>query len=275
MSSARNGTYYVLAAATGELVSQRPLVKQEWIGPRMDYPGVVVNGVEDCQGQCFGVRNWWPMSYDPITELTYIPIMDRRRTAAPRPEALPMVGRLLAWDPQQQAARWSVELPLIIKGGVLSTAGNLVFQGQGTGEFAAYAADSGRRLWSADTGSAVNAVPVTFKLRGEQYVIVPVGWGGAFRLWSPSTMMVTPASNYGPSRLLAFKLGGRHAIGAPYVEPQHVPVVVAPPLEMADWVPALFSEKLAQVLSPVWGDLAGVAVSVKLVPAAGMVVVTV
>ncbi len=53
MSSARNGTFYVLDAATGELISQHPLVKQEWIGPRMDYPGVVVNGVEDCRGNCF------------------------------------------------------------------------------------------------------------------------------------------------------------------------------------------------------------------------------
>jgi quinohemoprotein ethanol dehydrogenase len=81
MSAARNGTYYILDAGTGELISQKPLVKQEWLGPRMDYPGVVVNGVEDCKGNCFGVRNWWPMSYDPVTQLTYVPIMDRRVVA--------------------------------------------------------------------------------------------------------------------------------------------------------------------------------------------------
>ena len=228
MSAARNGTYYVLDAGTGELVSQTPLVKQEWSGPRMDYPGVVVNGVEDCKGNCFGVRNWWPMSYDPITQLTYVPIMDRRRTPPPTSDALPMVGRLVAWDPKTATTRWSVELPLTINSGVLSTAGNLVFQGQGTGEFAAYAADTGRKLWSAQTGSAVNAVPVTFKVNGEQYVIVPVGWGGAFRLWSPSTMMVTPTSKYGPSRLVAFKLGGRQPFPLPAIQ---VPEVPHPPAQ--------------------------------------------
>jgi quinohemoprotein ethanol dehydrogenase len=228
MSSARNGTFYVLDAATGELIGQRPLVKQEWIGPRMDYPGVAVNGVEDCKGNCFGVRNWWPMSYSPITELTYIPLMDRRRTPAASADSLPMVGRLVAWDPKKQAVRWSVEHPLIINSGVLSTAGNLVFHGQGTGEFAAYAADTGKKLWSVQTGSAVNAVPVTFKSRGEQYVIVPVGWGGAFRLWSPSTMMVTPTSKYGPSRLIAFKLGGQQPFPLPKIQ---IPAVPQPPAQ--------------------------------------------
>ncbi len=228
MSSARNGTFYVLDAASGELIGEKPLVKQEWIGPRMDYPGVVVNGVEDCKGNCFGVRNWWPMSFNPVTHLTYVPIMDLRRTLSPGSDALPMVGRLMAWDPASQRARWSVENPLIINGGVLSTAGNLVFQGQGTGEFAAYAADTGKKLWSAQTGSAVNAVPVSFKLHGEQYVIVPVGWGGAFRLWSPSTMMVTSTSKYGPSRLLAFKLGGQQPFPQPKIE---IPAVPKPPVQ--------------------------------------------
>jgi quinohemoprotein ethanol dehydrogenase len=226
MSSARNGTFYVLDAASGELISEKPLVKQEWIGPRMDYPGIVVNGVEDCKGNCFGVRNWWPMSYDPVTELVYIPLMDRRKTPAPSPDALPMVGRLMAWDPKKQVARWSVEHPLIINSGVLSTAGNLVFHGQGTGEFAAYAADTGTKLWSAQTGSAINSVPVSYRIGGEQYVIVPVGWGGSFRLWSPSTMMVTSTSKYGPARLLAFRLGGQQPFPLPKIQ---IPPVPRPP----------------------------------------------
>ena len=101
-----------------------------------------------------------------------------------------------------------------------------MFHGQGTGEFAAYAADTGRALWSVQTGSAINAVPVSFKFQGEQYVIVPVGWGGAFRLWSPSTMMVTPTSKYGPSRLLAFKLGGLQPFPLPKSQ---IPEVPRPP----------------------------------------------
>jgi len=237
MSAARNGTYYVLDAATGELISSRPLVAQgppnsmtttvEAGGPMLtlDYPGVVIDGVEDCHQRCFGVRNWWPMSYSPLTQLTYIPIMDLRRGAAV-PNALSMVGRLVAWDPKAQTTRWSVEHPIIVNSGVMSTAGNLVFQGEGTGEFAAYAADSGRKLWSVQTGSAINAVPITYGVGGEQYVIVPVGWGSTFRLFARSTMMVTPESKYGPTRLLAFKLGAATPLPT---TPVSIPPVPKPP----------------------------------------------
>ena len=222
MSSARNGTFYVLDAATGALISQHPLVQQGWAGTRMAYPGIVVNGVEDCSGNCFGVRNWWPMSFNAVTRLMYIPVMDRRSHPAKQADALPMVGRLLAWDPEAQQARWQVEYPVMVNGGVLSTAGNLVFQGQGGGEFAAFAADSGRKLWSVQTGSAINAVPVTYQLAEQQFVIIPVGWGGAFRLWSPSTMNVTPQSKYGPSRLVAFRLDGK-SFPVPQIKPPPVP----------------------------------------------------
>src|SRR5260370_1528002 len=99
------------------------------------------------------------MSYDPVTERPYIPIIDRRRTPAPSPDALPMAGRLLAWDPKKQAARWSVEHPLIINSGVLSTAGNLVFHGQGTGAFAADAADTRQKLWSGHSGLGRHSPP--------------------------------------------------------------------------------------------------------------------
>jgi len=233
MTVPRNGTFYVLDAATGKLIASRPVVEQadpferasaevkEWF-----MPGVYPNGPEDCGNQkCFGVHQWWPMSYSPATQLVYIPIMDVRRSAF-SPDELPMVGRLVAWDPVHQATRWSVEHPIIINSGVLSTAGNLVFQGQGTGEFAAYAADSGRKLWSVATGSAIDAVPVTYKVNGEQYIVVPVGWGGMFRLWSPWRMTSTATSRYGPSRLLAFKIGGRADFPAPHIE---IPPVPRPP----------------------------------------------
>jgi quinohemoprotein ethanol dehydrogenase len=235
MSAARNGTFYVLDAATGELLSATPLVAQGlpkslagWGADQLDYPGVVLGGVEDCAQGCFGVRNWWPMSYSPATQLVYVPIMDKRRTAAPTPGTLPMVGRLVAWDPQARTTRWSVEHPIIVNGGALSTAGNLVFQGEGTGEFAAYAADSGRKLWSLKTGSAINAVPVTYRLGHEQYVIVPIGWGSVFRLFATATMTATPESKYGPARLLAFKLGASLPFAFPKVS---IPEVPRPPAQ--------------------------------------------
>src|SRR5439155_1514116 len=90
-----------------------------------------------------------------------------------------------------------------------ATAGNLVFQGQGTGEFAAYSADTGKKLWSIQTKSAIDSIPVTFSVSGEQYVITSVGWGSGSRLFAPAHTMATPESKRGPNRLYAFKLGGK------------------------------------------------------------------
>jgi quinohemoprotein ethanol dehydrogenase len=232
MTVPRVGTFYMLDAATGHLISSRPLVPQG--DPNdlvargalpLDYPGVSIKGVEDCADRrCFGVRNWWPMSYSPETRLVYVPIMDMRRGDVVR-NAYPMVGRLLAWDPVREALRWSVEHPVIVNSGVLSTAGNLVFQGQGTGEFDAYAADSGKKLWSVQTGSVIDAVPVTYRVRNEQYILVPVGWGGMFRLWAAAGVTSTKNSRYGPAQLLAFKLGG-----SPFTPPAvEIPSVPRPP----------------------------------------------
>ena len=101
-------------------------------------------------------------------------------------------------------------------------AGNLVFQGQGTGEFAAYTADTGKRVWSVKTGSAIESIPVTFSVKAEQYVITPVGWGSGSRLFAPARTMATPESKRGPVRLYAFKLGA--------TTPFPYPKIVIPPV---------------------------------------------
>ena len=249
MTVPRNGTLYVLDAANGTLISQKPLARQGWLHPpggapneRMGYPGVSVHGVEDCPGSgCFGAHSWWPMSYSPETGLLYVPLWDRRRSDDP-PGALPMLARLLAWDPVQQSSRWSVSHPVIVNSGVLSTAGNLVFQGQGTGEFAAYSASDGSLLWSARTGAAIDAVPVTYKSNGEQYVLIPVGWGGMFRLFAESGMSSTSQSKYGRTRLLAFKLDGRMAMPSNNTD---IPRVPKPPAQRASREAIERGERLA------------------------------
>ena len=114
-------------------------------------------------------------------------------------------GRLIGWDPVSQSARWSVQEPIATNGGVLSTAGNLVFQGQGSGEFAAYAADSGKKVWSIQTGSAIESVPITFRVKGEQYILCPVGWGSGSRLFAPAWTMATPQSKRGPCAPAGFQ----------------------------------------------------------------------
>ena len=227
MTAPKNGFFYVLEAKTGQLLSAKPLVKTVWASSIDLTTGRAVETPKSAGGgRQWTVHNWWPMSYSALLGLVYIPTTDRRADAKAAVESgesgVGLEGRLIAWDPVSQSARWSVEEQIATNGGVLSTAGNLVFQGQGTGEFAAYAADSGKKVWSIKTGSAIESIPVTFSVKGQQYVITPVGWGSGSRLFAPARTMVTNESARGPVRLLAFKLGAT----ANYT----VPPVVIPPV---------------------------------------------
>lgn len=231
MTAPKNGFFYVLDAKTGKLLSAKPLVKTVWASSIDLTTGRAVETPKSAGGgRQWTVHNWWPMSYSALTGLVYVPATDRKPDAKDAVESgesgVGLEGRLIAWDPVTQSARWSVQEPIATNGGVLSTAGNLVFQGQGTGEFAAYAADSGKQVWSIKTGSAIESIPVTFSVKGEQYVITPVGWGSGSRLFAPARTMVTSQSARGPVRLLAFKLGAT----TPYsVAPAVIPPVPEPP----------------------------------------------
>jgi quinohemoprotein ethanol dehydrogenase len=231
MTAPKNGFFYVLEANTGKLLSAKPLVKTVWATSVDLATGRAVETPKSAGGgRQWTVHNWWPMSYSTLTGLVYIPTTDRRADAKAAVESgesgVGLEGRLIGWDPVTQSARWSVEEPIATNGGVLSTAGNLVFQGQGTGEFAAYAADSGKQVWSIKTGSAIESIPVAFSAKGEQYVLTPVGWGSGSRLFAPARTMVTSESARGPVRLLAFKLGATVVYSVP---PVVIPPVPEPP----------------------------------------------
>ena len=132
---------------TGKLISAKPLVKLAWADSidlktgRADEVPPSAGG-----GKQWTVHNWWPMSYSALTGLVYVPATDRKSASNKAVESGEWMhgtqGRLIGWDPVAESARWSVQEPIATNGGVLSTAGNLVFQAQGSGEFAAYAADS-------------------------------------------------------------------------------------------------------------------------------------
>jgi quinohemoprotein ethanol dehydrogenase len=83
--------------------------------------------------------------------------------------------------------------------------GDLVFQGTGDGNFKAYKATNGEKLWTFYAGLGINAAPMTYAIDGVQYVAVLVGYGG--------TINITRVRDYGwrygeqPRRLLAFALG--------------------------------------------------------------------
>jgi quinohemoprotein ethanol dehydrogenase len=102
---------------------------------------------------------------------------------------------------------------------VLATAGNLVFQGTAAGEFSAYVASSGEKVWSFPAQEGIVAPPVSYAVRDEQYVLVAVGWGGVFPLLAGEIAKQGSASGK-KGRLLAFKLGGRQMLPVSDVEPR-------------------------------------------------------
>lgn len=230
ITAPRNGFIYVLDAPTGRLLEAKPYGTVRWatsINLQTGRPVEAPSNGSMVAGGGAG-KTWWPMSYDPITGLVYIPGYDTR--PQPKPGQSATEGRLAAWDPISQSVRWFVSQQIQTNSGVLSTAGNLVFQGQGTGEFDAYAADSGKKVWSIQTGSAIDSVPVTFSVNDQQYILVPVGWGSASRIFLPASATATPASERGPSRLLAFKLGADLGFPTP---PDTIVPVPKPPKQTA------------------------------------------
>jgi quinohemoprotein ethanol dehydrogenase len=75
---------------------------------------------------------------------------------------------------------WQVPQPTRSNGGALATAGNLVFEGLNSGDFVAYAADTGKQLWSYPVQNGVLSNPITYTLDGKQYVTLLTGWRASF-----------------------------------------------------------------------------------------------
>ncbi len=141
----------------------------------------------------------------------------------------PAKGFIRAWDPVTQTERWSVPMAGAWNGGLLTTAGGLVFGGGADGVFGAYDAETGDQLWKIDLKTGILAPPVTFSVDGEQYVALLAGWGGAWGLASlkdPTAAAVKTGTNQG--RLFVFKLGGRQTVAAlaPTRGPQEKPPAV-------------------------------------------------
>ncbi len=237
MQAPKNGFFYVLDRQTGELISAKPFAEISWatgIDEKTGRP-IEVNGarykdsVVPQKPGPLGAHNWQPMSFNPQTGLVYIPAQDIGFLYAQDPKfqfangkwntavnfsiltdpgsSLPP-GSLLAWDPVAQKERWRVPYISMWNSGLLSTAGNLVFQGTADGRFIAYSADKGEKLWEVMTGTGVIASPITYEINGVQYVSVMVGWGGAFALTGGNATGVPNTSG----RLLTFALNRKQAM---------------------------------------------------------------
>ena len=249
MQAPKNGFFYVLDAETGDYISGKKFEKNMTWATGLDDNGRPIENpaARKTSGDGFvaipapfGAHNWHPMAYSPDTGLAYIPaqtmvqvIQDAPENTTKNPKwnlgynlaaGVPPVypagtldavkatasGKLLAWDPVTQKEVWSVDHARPMNGGVLSTASGLVFQGKTDGEFAAYNAKTGDKLWSQQVNSGIQAAPSTFEIDGEQYIAIATGWGSAWGVTFGALWDKTVAPDVG--HVVVFRLGGTGAV---------------------------------------------------------------
>ena len=252
MQAGKDGYFYVLDRKTGELISANNFVPVNWskgIDPKTGRPMEIAAARYDKTGKPFtitpapsGGHNWQPMAFNPQTGLVYIPAQEEgfafatdkhfRETTVGNNMAIDLAkvtagkgqafknalkgekGFLLAWDPVHQKEVWRFQYAGPWDSGIMTTAGNLVFQGNATHEFAAYRADNGEKLWSSPTQTAILAGSMTYEVEGEQYVATLVGWGGSYAILGGGLAKISgPQRNI--SRLLVYKLGGAATLPPP------------------------------------------------------------
>jgi alcohol dehydrogenase (cytochrome c) len=182
------GWYYVNDRRTGALLfKSAPFVPQENLFQRPRPEGIrIAPGAG-------GGASWSPTAYDRRSARAIVAAMHmpmrysvRERPAAAGRKARrysvlevaegPRWGTLTALDLSDRGSIvWQTKTDNILVGGVLATAGDLVFMGEGDGNFNAYDAGTGERLWRFQCGAGVNAPPITYEIDGRQYVAVAAG----------------------------------------------------------------------------------------------------
>ena len=238
MQAPKNGFYYVMDRATGELISAETYTSINTWASHIDMatgrpvlqPGAHNTTTPHIMSPSWlAGHTWHPMAYSPLTGLAYFPAQEQgsiyalaeekpdwvhhRSNSGQARGTMPELrarlqeeinatekGYLLAWDPVTQSEAWRVPYRVPGSGGVLATAGNLLVQGTIDKTLAIYSADKGEKLWEMDIDQAPVAGPITYMIDGEQYIAINAGWGGS------------PVYNLGPfstssAKLLVFKLG--------------------------------------------------------------------
>jgi mono/diheme cytochrome c family protein len=250
MQAPKNGFFYVVDRITGEFIDAEPFVKVTWatgINKETGRPNEVPGARYEDQPFLmmptgFGGHNWHPMAYSPKNGLVYIPAQDLPALYAKEPDweftpgfwnsgtefellHLPddpavvaeilalMTGQIVAWDPVEQRAAWQYRHAGPWNGGMLATAGDLVFQGSLIGEFAAYDAANGDRVWQYPVHTGIAAAPVSYAVDGQQHVAVAAGFGTLAPLFGGKPLASAGIRNH--SRILAFRLGGEASLPTP------------------------------------------------------------
>ena len=187
MHAGKTGHVYVHDRATGELIRySEAMVPQDglWTLPTKD-------GAKMMLGANGGVE-WSPMAFNPETRLTYAANLLQPMTYHVEASKYPggklwlggafktipsekQSGRLSAVNVDTGKVAWKFDTDEPLIGGVLTTAGNLVFNGEANGLFRAFDASNGKKLWEYQTGAGVNAPAVSYSVKGKQYVAVAAG----------------------------------------------------------------------------------------------------
>lgn len=183
----KTGWVYVHDRRNGALIyKSEPVVPQSNL-----FQAPTEEGILAAPGS-FGGVSWSPTSYDQNTGLFFVSAIHKPsryflRYATYAGERIPYIeyglandqenwGTLSAVDLQNAGKiRWQVKTKLPLIGGVLATAGNLLFVGEGDGSFNAYQASDGKVLWQFNCGAGVNAPPVSYQVGDKQFVAVAAG----------------------------------------------------------------------------------------------------
>lgn len=209
----RNGFFYVLNRETGKLITANPYIKVNW-----------ASGIDQTTGRpietevasaarrgekvtvfpsILGGKNWMPIAYDPKNQVAFANTLSFGGHYKSVPQDYKAGewyvgmdlsdlwewgsgprGSLKAIDPMTGKSKWESTSDIPRFSGVLATAGGLVFTGRLTGEFEAFDAQNGQKLWQFKTGSGIEGQPVTWEQDGVQYIAVTSGIGGVYSLFS-------------------------------------------------------------------------------------------
>ena len=210
VQSNRNGFLYVLDRVTGEFIYATPTIDGiNWtkgLDPKTGKPDVnevtrTKSGGEKIEPIIPGLEggtNWFPIAADPEKGIVYLNTNDwpmsmkawKPEDVVYKPGTVYMgvdyqmyrhkekTGYLKAFDVANKKWLWQLPSSLPMFAGVLATKGGVVFTGDLIGNALAVDAGSGKVLWKFQTGSGINASPITYELDGKQYVAILSGLGG-------------------------------------------------------------------------------------------------
>ncbi|WP_218312553.1 PQQ-dependent methanol/ethanol family dehydrogenase [Alteromonas antoniana] len=237
----RNGFFYVLNRENGKFIRGFPFVKEITWAEGLDEngrpifapngrPGNPAEAEGGDKGETvfsvpsfLGGKNWMPMAYSEDTGLFYVPSnewgmdiwnepVSYKKGAAYlgsgftiKPIFDDHIGSLKAVDPKTGETVWEYKNKSPLWGGVLATAGNLVFTGTPEGYLMGFDAKTGEVVYKFNTGSGIVGSPITWEKDGEQYLSVVSGWGGAVPLWGGEVAKTVKDFNQGGT-VWTFKL---------------------------------------------------------------------